>query len=856
MKLLVGRFNTILSVVILTSALNFSYASSYDLEASGKTEAAALGNLKMSALRQGVSNALSKDEVKNNAKLLRNEIFLKVDKFTTVQGDVVYRVENNKTFAKGKVDVDDEAIVAVIKGLPLKDSSKSANEAVSSQPAVSQNSSEKKDSTTDLQETSKLASSDNSSVKQDSSTETTEVASTESSERKSEVQTETAKVENVPVQNKEEAVNKGASSMASASDNATVAKVVKASNTTIEQDTQFINLVNDRNPNDKKIAEELKKGANPNATKYLSGETEKAIQPPLWLYIYRKRNDAKLWIVKAFVEAGADINYVSPESKKSLAEFILRESTPEIAEYFFSLKPDISNIRVKPEFGYSCDLKKDSSVNLATYFADVINRKKKGLDPEAYLGVYKNILSLIPDINNNGGQTMMCLIRTTDFSSQRAYLDALLNAGVSPDSKVNMVGGEQGPLLFSALQYNDYELVNASVEHGADIKAKYTENKEEKTPLMFYLDKHTKGRHYIELSEEPFNINIVKTLVDAGADLYYETEDGKYSVASDFMDIGTEAYEYYLTLNPDLSKFKKNMADKWLYVVRKDKEIDKDKAFEIFKKQIELGCSTNYVDYRTPMIVEAYDVGGIEYLRYLLDKVSLQENDEFNTAGELVMKALSNNDIDAIKLMAEKKVNFNSVDNSGNPVLFRAIDDKKISSASIDALLDCGADINAVDNKGKTPLVYAITDRSSDDRTAVIQSLLKHKADPNVKYGKFERTPLMLEAEAYDGSAEVLGLLADAGADVNAVGTDGASALVFAIGRKSIPKVQMLINKGGDIKKALKIKGPMKIKKGDKTVTEEMSLKDILKESYKQAEAKGKVSEESKAFYDFIKKYF
>ena len=48
----------------------------------------------------------------------------------------------------------------------------------------------------------------------------------------------------------------------------------------------------------------------------------------------------------------------------------------------------------------------------------------------------------------------------------------------------------------------------------------------------------------------------------------------------------------------------------------------------------------------------------------------------------------------------------------------------------------------------------------------------------------------------------------------------------------------------------------MKIKKGDKTVTEEMSLKDILKESYKQAEAKGKVSEESKAFYDFIKKYF
>ena len=48
----------------------------------------------------------------------------------------------------------------------------------------------------------------------------------------------------------------------------------------------------------------------------------------------------------------------------------------------------------------------------------------------------------------------------------------------------------------------------------------------------------------------------------------------------------------------------------------------------------------------------------------------------------------------------------------------------------------------------------------------------------------------------------------------------------------------------------------MKIKKGDKFVTEEMSLKDILKESYKQAEEKGKVSEEGKQFYDFIKKYF
>ncbi|WP_074942561.1 hypothetical protein [Succinivibrio dextrinosolvens] len=41
----------------------------------------------------------------------------------------------------------------------------------------------------------------------------------------------------------------------------------------------------------------------------------------------------------------------------------------------------------------------------------------------------------------------------------------------------------------------------------------------------------------------------------------------------------------------------------------------------------------------------------------------------------------------------------------------------------------------------------------------------------------------------------------------------------------------------------------------NETSAVEMSLKDILKETYKQAEAKGKISEESKAFYDFIKKY-
>ncbi len=116
-------------------------ASSYELEATGKDEAAALGNLKMAALRAEVQKTLSKDEMKQNAKLLRNEVFLKVNDFTHESGTPAYSTENNKVKVKGSIEVDSDKLLSVLGKAPLvkEGNDKASSSETKSEVQVAQN---------------------------------------------------------------------------------------------------------------------------------------------------------------------------------------------------------------------------------------------------------------------------------------------------------------------------------------------------------------------------------------------------------------------------------------------------------------------------------------------------------------------------------------------------------------------------------------------------------------------------------------------------------------------------------------------------------------------------------------------
>lgn len=92
------------------------------------------------------------------------------------------------------------------------------------------------------------------------------------------------------------------------------------------------------------------------------------------------------------------------------------------------------------------------------------------------------------------------------------------------------------------------------------------------------------------------------------------------------------------------------------------------------------------------------------------------------------------------------------------------------------ALAKAGADLNELDDVGFSALHVGVWE-TIDKKTAAlefIEALLKNGADPNVKDSLGE-PPLMLAVEMVE--EDVATILLNAGADVNAVGKNGATAL-------------------------------------------------------------------------------
>ena len=90
----------------------------YQAEAVGKNEEAALGNLKMNALRQSLQTIIPAEEIKKNAKSLRSNVFIRVNEYTSTGSDLVYTSESNKTHVSGNVDVDEDAIRQALAQIP------------------------------------------------------------------------------------------------------------------------------------------------------------------------------------------------------------------------------------------------------------------------------------------------------------------------------------------------------------------------------------------------------------------------------------------------------------------------------------------------------------------------------------------------------------------------------------------------------------------------------------------------------------------------------------------------------------------------------------------------------------------
>lgn len=111
---------------------------------------------------------------------------------------------------------------------------------------------------------------------------------------------------------------------------------------------------------------------------------------------------------------------------------------------------------------------------------------------------------------------------------------------------------------------------------------------------------------------------------------------------------------------------------------------------------------------------------------------------------------------------------------------------------TLEGLLSRGADPNQKDARGLTALIWCVRAGS----VPRVKVLLRHRADPNLRGGVNDWTPLM-HAVHQDQLGAAQALL-DGGAQVDSRGRSSETALMMAAGYGYTPLVELLLDRGAD----------------------------------------------------------
>ena len=209
----------------------------------------------------------------------------------------------------------------------------------------------------------------------------------------------------------------------------------------------------------------------------------------------------------------------------------------------------------------------------------------------------------------------------------------------------------------------------------------------------------------------------------------------------------------------------------------------------------------------TPLMWCAGDAAKV---RLLLSKGAKADDRSKLGRTPLLIAAYNDGAIEAARLLLEKDADVNARDKGGASVLALAAAANNIELARI--LIAKGANVNNIDVLGFTPLLNAA---GNGDRNAeMVKLLIEHGAQVNAKSGDAiemvkngpiklgHLTALQLASQANYEATEAL---LQAGADINAKDVRNATPLVFAVAtdRPDPRIVKLLLDKGADREPAL-----------------------------------------------------
>ena len=156
-----------------------------------------------------------------------------------------------------------------------------------------------------------------------------------------------------------------------------------------------------------------------------------------------------------------------------------------------------------------------------------------------------------------------------------------------------------------------------------------------------------------------------------------------------------------------------------------------------------------------------------------------------------LMMASEKGNVDFINVLLKDGADINIADADGDTCLHISV----LQGCSIEVLqtlIDHGVDVNAIDEKGDTALMLA----SEKGNVEFIYLLLKAGADPNIADG--DGNTWLHHSIIGESKGEVLQMIINHGAQVNATNKMGDTALMIASGKGNVDGTNVLLEAGAD----------------------------------------------------------
>lgn len=335
------------------------------------------------------------------------------------------------------------------------------------------------------------------------------------------------------------------------------------------------------------------------------------------------------------------------------------------------------------------------------------------------------------DINfqDYSGKTIlywMCLSNNADM------VEYLLSKGAD-----HTIAEKQGFYPIHGATHNNFiEVINVLLKHGIDIN---TQSKDSTTPLYYSLG-------YVG---QKTNINLVKFLLEKGANPNIEHKNGHYPIHAAINSKDIDVLQLFIKNNEDANKTGASGMTPLYFAVNYIGDVG------IIDYLLEQGALTNTPVKRgcTP-IYAATQKGRLDIIKTLIDKgANIEQGMECGDT-PMAMAAYMGH-IDIIKYLQSLGANLNIKNNKGDMPIHEAHMGGKV--ITIDYLLEQGVDINAQNANGKTPLhfLFSWKETSTDAKLAVLNKYIKYY-NFSIK-DKDGKTPIDYAKEYCPEAFEIIG---------------------------------------------------------------------------------------------------